>query len=189
MGHVKGQIAQDPHPGVGRLTLQQPPLPFAAPLQQGLFEKVVGPAPLQETQGAGMALGERAGPLPPGPPPMDAAQHHEAAVIAQPGRLGPLPDPESLLQRRGLLRPADPQGHTEGRCPLNGQTQIEHIAPIVRTGKPVAIGGAEPALGHQVVDIDQPGVEGRAAGGAVGRAGAVGGGEGQQLPNANAMAT
>ena len=49
--------------------------------------------------------------------------------------------------------------------------------------------GLQETLLPQPLTIQQPGVEGRAARGAVGRTGAVGGSKGQQLPNANAMAT
>ena len=49
------------------------------------------------------------------------------------------------------------------------------------------VGGADQAGGEQIIRIDQPGVEGGSARGAIGRAGAIGGSQGKDLPHPHAL--
>ena len=181
MGHVEGQVAQQPHPLAPGPLLQGLPLGLKLPREQAFLQQGLAVFPLQGPQGAALTAGQGARPFPPGLVRLEPAQHHEQGVVPQPAALAAPPALKGLPPLRRLLGPAAGQGAGDGLGPLRGQGGIEPPGWAVRQG--VTVLGTDQARLHQVVGIDQPGVEGRAAGGAVGRAGAVGGGQGQHLPD------
>ncbi len=166
------------------MAVQLLPLPLQLPLNQGLLQQRPGGVTIQLAQGQAASPRQGPGPGPPGLLAVALAQHHEAAVVAQPVVLLAPPAGEGLLALLALGRPALQQARPQSRGPQPCRLQVKPLAAA--GGQILGSGGVEEPLGHQRVGIEEPGVEGEAAGGAVGGAGAVGGGQGQQLPGGDA---
>ena len=103
-------------------------------------------------------------------------------------------EPEGLLGRplrKGPLLGGALLGPTLSEQPgqvvaaQGGRSQVEEIAAA--RGQARQVSGLQQAVVDQGLAIEQPGVEGKATGGAVGGAAAIGGGQGQQLPHPHAL--
>ena len=178
VGHVKGQITHHLHPLAVGLTPQVLPLPLEMPLEQGLLQQGYGLLLLELAQGRALMLGQGSGPVPPGLVGVDPADHHETAVILQPMALLAAPAIEGLVRTGGLIGPALGKGLPQGFGAPGHQLQ-GHRPTHRRWGQGLTgrcVGRlAQETIGHQGIGVEQPGVEGRPAGGAVGRAGGIGG--------------
>ena len=185
MGHIEGQIAQDLHPQAAGQRQQPQPLDLQLPLQQGLLQQGVLLVPVERGQGPALAAGQGFGPLPPGRLAVEPAQHHEAAMVLQPELLLEGPGFKAAALVLALVRPALPQPASQELGALGRRRQVEAGAGARRQG--IEVSRLQQAVVHQGLAIEQPGVEGKAAGGAIGGAAAIGGGQGQQLPHPHAL--
>ena len=186
VGHIKRQIANHLHAAAAGVIQQGLPLPLQLPLQQGLLQQ--GRRLLTVEPGQGRALPARQGgrPLPPGFTAALLAQHRETAMVDQPIRQPLAPLAKGLTLGLGPTRIALQQQRRQPLGPGGRQREIKAIGSGC-LGQRLQIGAIQQAIGHQLSTIQQPGVEGKATGGAVGRAKPIGGGQGQQLPGADAV--
>ena len=95
------------------------------------------------------------------------------------------PGSEGLVTFLPLVRPAADQGGGDGGSPGGGLVLFQAVDPPAR--ELPNIPGLEIAPGEQVLGINEPGIQGRTAGGAVGRTRPVGGGQGKNLPDIDPM--
>ena len=185
VGNVEGQVTEQPHPPLAGALAQGLPLLLELPLQQGLRQQLLFPLPSQVGQDPAVALRQGGGPLPPGSTLVLAAQHHEQAMVAKPGALLAPPASEGLLPAHILGGPVAGQGACDRLRPGRGQGRIQ---PCCASGGELGvIAGADQAIGEQIIRIDQPGVEGGSARRAVRGTGAIGGGQGEDLPHPHAL--
>jgi hypothetical protein len=107
-------------------------------------------------------------------------------VINQPAALLVAPEGKALTLLLVPLGVLLQQSLSEGlRTPIR-QGRIQSIR-ITASGKGIAISRLQQPISHQLIGIQQPGVQREAARGAVGRAERIGGRQGQQLPGLDAV--
>ena len=188
VGHVEGQVTEHLHARALGLLAQLQPLALELPLEQFFRQEPAGLLRRDPAQGLALTPGQGLGPHPPGLAPLEAPNHHEKGVVGQPAPLAAAPAGEGLLLLGRLRRPAAGQGFPHGLAAGRHGVQIQAACPSGRPRQHLQVGPLQKALLYQLLAVEQPGVEGRATGGAVGGAGAVGGGQGQQLPNPDAVA-
>ena len=154
-------------------------------MHQGLLQQGIALVALELGQGPGLAAGQGGGPLPPGRLAVEPAQHHEAAMVLEPELLLQAPGLKGAALELGLLRPALEQQPGQDLGALGRRRQVEAGAGARRQVLQVEL--LQQAVLHQALAIEQPGVEGKAAGGAVGGTAGIGGGQGQQLPHPHTL--
>jgi hypothetical protein len=158
VGHIERQIAKqgDPHPA--SLLLQALPLPLQMPLQQGFLQKGLPLLGCRSGQGAAGAAHQLGRPLPPRPEPMAATQGHEQTMILEPETLAVGPEAKRPVLLRRLFGPALPQGLPQGQGSGSGHLRHHPLRASPRQG--MQIGRLQGSTGHQILPIQQPGVEG-----------------------------
>ena len=186
VGDVEGQITHNLDVATAGVLQQPLPLPLQLPLQQGFPLEGLGVLTFERLECGAAATGQRCRPLPPGPLLILAAQHHVAAVVLQPERLKGAPVRQCPVLMIGPVGGATQQRLGQQVRTLIRQGDVEMLR-ITAAGQRLQIGGRDQAIEHQLLTVEQPGIEGEAAGGAVRRAGAIGGGQRQQLPAADAL--
>ena len=154
-------------------------------MHQGLLQQGVLLVPVELGQGPGLAAGLGLRPLPPGQLAVEPAQHHEAAMVLEPELLLEGPGFKAAALVFALFRPALQQQAGQNLGALGRRHQVEAGAGARRQVHEVVL--FQQAVLNQPLAIEQPRVEGKAAGGAIGGAAAIGGGQGQQLPHPHAL--
>ena len=163
------------------------PLLLQLPLEQGLLQQGRPMLLIEGLQGRSLAAGQCSRPGPPGLARVELPQHDKAAVIHEPIALLLAPGRKGLL---GGLIPAWvvlQQRLRQGCGAALGEFKVQSPG-LPASGNGAQILLREQAGLHQGIGIQEPGVQGEGAGGAVGGAQAVGGGQGQHLPGLDALA-
>ena len=187
--HVKGQIAKELDAQFGGLSADRLPLPVEMPLDQPFPQQGVGVLFCPGPQCFAVMPGQGAGPVPPGRAVL-IMQNTESGMVIEPGSLLLGPGAEGGVLFWILVRPGLEQRISQGIGPTLSKVEIHPLVLLQRCisawSGPEGVQVNEPLIG-QVLAIEEPGVQGIARGRAVGRSGGIRRGQGEHLPDADAM--